>query len=326
MSMGALYLDRADCELALAGNVLTLRMPDGDPRKFPAALLDRVVLRADTRLSSGVLGGLAALGVGVLVLGGRRGERVAQLVGAPGKDVRRRITQVRRLDDAAFQLAWCRRLVHGKIAAQRRLILRAMDQRPDLRKTLFDAAGSLATCAARLPATPEIAGLRGLEGAAAAAYFRAFPALFPPSLGFAARRRRPPPDPVNACLSLGYTLLHGMAVEAAHAHGLDPMLGYLHAPCHGRASLAADLIEPWRPHIDALVWELFRSRRLETAHFGRDGSGACLLGKTGRSVFYSAWAAGSRRLGRALRRHALLASRALGDLAPPEDEAEDTWD
>jgi len=323
--MGTLYLDRANCELELAGSVLTLRMPDAPPRTFPAALLERIVLRADTRLSSSVLAGLAAHGVGLLVLGGRRGTRVAQLVGAPGKDVRRRITQVRRLDDDEFRLLWCRRLVQAKIGAQRRLIARAMQVRKDLRKPLFDAASSLTTCATRLADAADVASLRGLEGAAAAAYFRAFPALFPPSLGFSTRRRRPPPDPVNACLSLGYTLLHGIAVEAAHMHGLDPMLGYLHAPCHGRASLAADLVEPWRPRVDALVWQLFRSRELEASHFGKDGSGACLLGKGGRSIFYAAWARVSRRLHGALRRHALLAGRALGDLAPPEEEEEAPW-
>ena len=33
-------------------------------------------------------------------------------------------------------------------------------------------------------------------------------------LGARHGRRRPPPDPVNACLSLGYTLLHNEALQA----------------------------------------------------------------------------------------------------------------
>ena len=67
----------------------------------------------------------------------------------------------------------------------------------------------------------------GLEGAAAA-YFRALAAAFPPALGFEGRNRRPPRDPVNACLSLGYTLLHGDAVREAAVQGFDPMIGVLH--------------------------------------------------------------------------------------------------
>ena len=54
--------------------------------------------------------------------------------------------------------------------------------------------------------------LRGLEGAGAAAYFDGFGDLLPERLKFRSRNRRPPKDPVNAALSLGYTLLHAEAV------------------------------------------------------------------------------------------------------------------
>lgn len=325
--MGTLFIDRADCAVELAAGVLTLRVPEEAPRKIPAALLDRVVFRADTRLSSGVLAGLSDIGVGVLALGGRRGDRVAQLIGAPGNDVRVRITQVRRLDDEDFKIAWCRGIIGAKLKAQARLLGRAIRERPDLRKPLFDAQATFDLCRTRLLETDEVNALRGIEGAAAAAYFRAFPKLFPGSLEFSTRTRRPPADPVNACLSLGYTLLYGLAVEGCHARGLDPMLGYLHGPSHARASLACDLMEPWRAHVDALVWELFRTRRLEAAHFGREGSGACLLGKAGRSTFYAAWAGHCRPIRRALYRHAALAVRALGDLAPElhGDDEESPW-
>lgn len=321
--MSTLVIDHSGAELELAGKVLTLRLPESPARRIPAGCLQRVILRADTRLSSSVLLGLADLGVAVLMQGGRRGDRVACVLGPPGNDARRRITQVRRLDDADFCAGWSRRLLRAKLSGQQRLLQRALHQRPDLRHPLLEARASLVTCRQALRESTDIARLRGLEGAAAAAYFRAFPLLFPPALAFSGRRRRPPPDPVNACLSLGYTLLYGLAVEASHAAGLDPMIGYLHEPSHGRASLACDLMEPWRPWVDAKVWALFRNRTLEAAHFGTDGSGACLLGKAGRHHFYVAWANACAPLRRALLRQAHLASKAMGDLAPPPRAAED---
>lgn len=323
--MGTLFVDRSDCEVSLNGKVLALRVPDEPTRHIPAALLERVVLRANTRLTSGVLSGLASIGVGVLMLGGRRGDRMASIVGAPHKDVRLRITQVRRYDDPSFRNAWCRYLINAKLKSQYRLLQRALNERPDLRKRLFGPLGTLATVRERLDLCADLDSMRGLEGAGAAAYFRGFAALFPASLAFKSRVRRPPTDPVNACLSLGYTLLYGLAVEACHTQGLDPMLGYLHTPCHGRASLAADLMEPWRAQVDALVWSLFRTRRLESDHFGQDGAGACLLGKAGRSHFYTEWAGQLKPLRSALRRHARLATRAIGDLAR-EFEAGDSED
>lgn len=323
--MGTLFVDRKNCQLSLSGQVVALRVEDLPVRHVPAALLTRIVLRSDTRLSSGTLAGLASHGIGVTMLGGRRGDRVATLVGAPHKDVRLRITQIRRLDDEPFNRAWCRQLLMAKFRSQHRLLRRAQAERADLRKPLHDGIGTIADCMLSLRADIDINSMRGLEGAAAAAHFRAYARLFAPSLDFSRRRRRPPTDPVNACLSLGYTLLHSLAVEACHVQGLDPMVGYLHRPTHGRASLACDLVEPWRARVDAMVWQLFRTGVLSDAHFGTDGAGACMLGKAGRAHFYAAWSNVSKPLSRALRRHARLATGALGDLAG-EFDTDDVWE
>jgi CRISPR-associated protein Cas1 len=213
--------------------------------------------------------------------------------------------------------------VRAKLRAQARLLRHAMDQRADQRKPLHDALATLQRVRARLPEAGDRASLRGLEGAGAAAYFRGYVTLFADALDFTGRRRRPPPDPVNACLSLGYTLLHSQAVQACWGAGLDPMVGFLHAPAHGRASLACDLVEPWRTHIDSWVWQQFRNRELRAEHFGRDGAGACLMGKAARAHFYAAMAPLQERCAVALRRHARVAARALAGAA--EVPSDDGW-
>jgi CRISP-associated protein Cas1 len=150
----------------------------------------------------------------------------------------------------------------------------------------------------------ELAALNGLEGAAAAAYFNAFQTLFAPALGFVGRRRRPPPDPVNTCLSLGYTLLLHEAVRETQIVGLDPMLGFLHVPERGRESLACDLVEPLRPHVDEWVWQRFAARELRPEHFTIMPDGACLMGKSARAAFYDQFESLVRGLRRLLRRQA----------------------
>ena len=185
---------------------------------------------------------------------------------------------------------------------------RALEVRPDRRKPLTDAIASLERVQARIAKAGEGLdrnALNGLEGAGAAAYFRAYATLFPDALGFARRRRRPPPDPVNVCLSLGYTLLHHEAVREAQVVGLDPLLGFLHVPERGRESLASDLIEPLRPHVDEWVWRRFAGRELRLEHFSHERGGGCLLGKAGRRLFYDAFepfCAGLRRLLRRMAR------------------------
>lgn len=325
--MGTLYIDRKGLSLQFRDGAVELRA-DGEPlRRVPAGLLERIVLRADTLVSSAALAALADSGVGVLALGGRGGQRVAHLLGAPGGDTRARIAQCQRVNDEAWASAFSRQIVRAKVRGQQRLLRRALAERADLRKPLGDALATVQRTLDRLPQAADRASLRGLEGAAAAAYFRGYVTLFPPALGFEGRRRRPPPDPVNACLSLGYTLLQSQAVQACWGAGLDPMVGFLHAPAHGRASLACDLVEPWRARIDDWVWQQFRSRALRPEHFGSDGAGACLMGKAARSQFYAAVTPLQQRCAAALRRHARMAARTLAAAADMPDGADGAdWD
>jgi CRISPR-associated protein Cas1 len=167
-------------------------------------------------------------------------------------------------------------------------------------------AGLTATGAAEL----SLARLNGIEGAAAAAYFAAYTTVFPPSINFTGRNRRPPRDPVNAALSLGYTLLHFEAVQACYLTGLDPYVGFYHEPAHRRESLAADLIEPLRPHVDRWVWRLFADRDLRADDFVTE-NGGCLLKKEGRALFYARYETLAPPLRRLLRRYALRVARRL---------------
>lgn len=319
--MGTLYIDRKGLALHLRDGALEVRADGERLQSVPARLVERVVLRADTQIGSGTLAAMADAGIGLLALGGRGGQRVAHLLGAPAGDARARIAQCQRVNDESWATAWCRQVLRAKLRAQQRLLQGALAERADLRKPLTDALETLQRVIGRLPLATDRASLRGLEGAGAAAYFRGYTRLYAPALGFEGRQRRPPPDPVNACLSLGYTLLQAQAVQACWGAGLDPMVGFLHAPAHGRASLACDLVEPWRARIDGWVWQQFRERALRPEHFGHDGAGACLMGKAGRAHFYAAIVPLQQRCAAALRRHARLVARALAAAAElPDDE------
>ena len=286
-TMSTLYIDRQGTELQWREGAIELRLAEQPVRRVPGALLERVVLRSDTIVHSSALAAMTDAGIAVVAFGGRGGQRVAHLLGVHARDCRARIAQCQRLTDTEWIGLWCRTIVRRRLRGQYLLLDQAMQTRPDLRKPLHDARGTLERLLERLPKIGNRDEIRGLEGAGAAAFFRAYIRLFPDSAQFSARRRRPPPDPVNACLSLGYTLLHSRAVQACWTVGLDPMVGYLHLPVAGRASLACDLVEPWRARIEAWVWRCWQERILRPEHFGRDGAGACLLGKAGRERFYA---------------------------------------
>ncbi|MGH7067930.1 MAG: CRISPR-associated endonuclease Cas1 [Acetobacteraceae bacterium] len=302
--MTTLHIDRKGAALDADAGTLTVRLNGELAARLPLGPVERLVVSGQATLSTRLLAELWSRGVGLLVLTGRSGEASARLVGRPHDDVALRLAQYRAADNSSEAAGYARALVSAKVRAQARLLTRARDRRPDLRYEMRVAGEVLQTILARLadPAENLDRGpLSGLEGAAASAYFSAFQTLFPPSLKFAGRRRRPPPDPVNACLSLGYTLLHHEAVRETQVAGLDPLVGFLHVPERGRESLACDLVEPLRPHIDEWVWQRFAERDLRAEHFVILPDGRCLMGKAGRAVFYDRFEVLARGLRRLLR-------------------------
>lgn len=313
--MGTLYLDRRNLRLRLDGKRLVIDEPDARPRGVPLALLERVVMQGWVQFDSGVLAALAEQGASVVCLSARHSRRTAILLGPGHGDARRRLAQYQLTFDPASRLILARRLIAGKLRAQIRLLETAQAQRPDMRKPLHDGLATLRGLLPTLAIAADRDTVLGLEGAGAAAHFAALTALFPPSLHFTGRNRRPPRDPVNACLSLGYTLLHFEAVRAAYGAGLDPLLGFFHEPAYGRESLACDLIEPLRPRLDGWVWHLFRERRLREGDFVLD-KGACLLAKEGRQTFYAGYEGWVPPLRRYLRHESYRLARWLNEQAP----------
>ena len=121
--------------------------------------------------------------------------------------------------------------------------------------------------------------LLGLEGEAAARYFRLFATMFAdaardfPAFAFEKRNRRPPTDPINAMLSLGYTLLTRTWLTVLSAVGFDPYLGFYHRPRFGRSALALDLVEPFRPILaDSTVIQVVNNGEVKADGFLAAGS------------------------------------------------------
>jgi len=303
--MTALFIDRKDARLALNGASLTIHA-GAEISHLPLGQIERVVVRGPASIETGLLSRMWTQGIGLLLLSGRRGEPTARFHGQPHNDVRRRIAQTLAACDPALALALAKAIVAAKLTAQERALARLSRRRPGMRRDCIVFDRALAGLRQTLPAAADLDAVRGHEGAAARLYWTALTGAFAPSLEFTGRNRRPPRDPVNAALSLAYTLATFEAGKQAQRYGLDPMIGFLHAPSFGRESLACDLVEPLRPRIDGWVEGLFRERVLRREHFTTDADGACLLGKAGRAAFYEAlegvlpiW---TRWLGRSARR------------------------
>jgi CRISPR-associated protein Cas1 len=136
--------------------------------------------------------------------------------------------------------------------------------------------------------------VRGLEGLGARIYFQIWRQAFKGKLVFERRTRRPPKDPINSLLGLGYSLLTQNLMTACEVVGLDPYDGFFHADKHGRPALALDLVEEFRAVVvDSVVQTLVNKRIVCPNDFEPGRQGGVYLRRRGLGRFFEQY---SRRL------------------------------
>jgi CRISPR-associated protein Cas1 len=213
------------------------------------------------------------------------------------KNIYLRRDQFRLSDVPSFCLRVARMLVSGKIRNQRTMIQRNHVEPPS------GPIAFLKCMQEDSERADSLQELLGIEGSAARVYFENFAGMIKTDDGDAAhkngkpeftfdflrRNRRPPRDAVNALLSLAYSVLAKDLTIVCHAVGFDPFLGFYHQPRFGRAALALDLMEPFRPLIaDSAVLSAINTRMITHADFIRTGD-AVALTPEGRKSFFRAY-------------------------------------
>lgn len=213
------------------------------------------------------------------------------------RNVEVRTAQYRMSFDEAACLRFAKDLVQAKIANQRTMLRRNWRGPVEERQAVLERL-SVARRSAEGAAT--LTQLLGVEGDAAAVYFRAFASLLKQPeekhgaeelapFRFEARNRRPPADPVNAMLSLAYAMLTRHLTIALASVGLDPYRGFYHAPRYGRPALALDLMEPFRAIIaDSVVLSVVNTGEIGPNDFIVAVTGTALT-QAGRRRFIEAF-------------------------------------
>jgi CRISPR-associated protein Cas1 len=216
------------------------------------------------------------------------------------KNVFLRMEQFRQAREPDVCLRLARHFVQGKIRNHRTMLMRNHLEPPSAAVLKLKQHADLALQAGSLPE------LLGVEGGAAAAYFAQFSGMIKVqedltddrqrstspaqlSFNFTHRNRRPPTDPVNALLSLAYSLLSKDCTLAVLAVGFDPYVGFFHQPRFGRPALALDLMEEFRPLVaESAVLSAINNRSVTPADFVRAGQ-AVNLSAAGRRRFFNAY-------------------------------------
>ena len=224
------------------------------------------------------------------------GRFKARLEGPVSGNVLLRQAQHRRLASADFCLAVAKSCIAGKLKNCRQVLQRGAREngREEDSATLTPTADELGRALTRLEHAPDLDAVRGIEGDAAKRYFVVLGLIVRPDARAAfamnGRSRRPPLDRMNAMLSFLYAMLMNDVRSAVESVGLDPQIGFLHAVRPGRAALALDLMEEFRPLLaDRLALTLINRRQIAADDFLERPGGAVTLKEDARKAVVTAY-------------------------------------
>ncbi len=289
-----LYVNSPKLRVGKSGGVLRIKEGDQVVQEARISGISQVNLMGASQITTQAVQELCRTEKPICYFS-QRGWFYGITTGLGTKNVFLRKAQFSFADEEWFCIRLARKLVAGKIRNQRTMLLRNHVEPPAV------ALREMKQLIGRAERAGSLDELLGMEGWAARIYFGLFAGMLKRehsresepgiTFDFEARNRRPPRDPVNALLSLGYSLLSKDLTIACYAVGFDPMIGFYHQPRHGRPALALDLMEPLRPLIaDSAVLSAVNTRMVSERDFVSAGR-AVSLTPGGRKGFFRAYEA-----------------------------------
>jgi CRISPR-associated protein Cas1 len=280
-----LVVQTAGAQIGQRGDELIVSVKGEAARKIPGQQVRAIYCYGAVQITAQAAETCLELGIDVSYFS-PAGRFIGLLRGLPASGVDARRGQYRLFELPGVRLQLAREVIRAKIHNQRVMLMRNGDA-PERVLSLMSGFRD-ATESAR-----DLTALLGIEGSAAALYFEQFESMLKQrddwKFDWRGRNRRPPRDPVNALLSLGYSMLAKELTGVCHSVGLDPFLGFMHQPRYGRPALALDLMEEFRPLVaDSVAISLINRGELGPEDFIRSANGT-FLNDRGRRPFWEAW-------------------------------------
>ncbi len=280
-----LVVQHREAYISLRGGRIRVSVKGVEQTSHPIEQLQAIYLYGAVQISSQALQSLMNRSC-VISHFSAAGRFIGLSHGMPSSGIDARMGQYKLWDNQDQRLYVAQELIRCKIHNQRVNLMRNGD-------VLSCHLKEMATLRDACKTQTDLDSLRGIEGRAAAIYFSQFASMIKsdiPQFDIQFRNRRPPKDPVNALLSLAYSILSKELAGIAYSIGLDPYLGFFHSPRYGRPALALDMMEEFRPLIaDSVVITLINRGEITAQDFDYTTRGV-MLKDDARRQFWRAWA------------------------------------
>lgn len=287
--LNTLYILTPESYLFLQNDTISVKVGGAERIRVPAHTIDSIYCFGNVTVSTPLIGFCGEHGIHMVFLS-EYGKFYGRIQGPLSGNILLRRQQFAALEDPVRRTQLVKSILLGKLVNGKLFLQRQKREREDANGKIAHAIDKLTEAAKNLREAKTVDSMRGIEGAAAVAYFSAIPNMLQgTTLTFSGRTRRPPEDPVNSVLSFLYTLLKNDVQSALESVGLDSAAGFLHTLRPGRPALALDLMEELRaPFCDRLAIALFNRKQITEDSFEQLNA-PVLLNEKGRKTILSAW-------------------------------------
>ena len=227
----------------------TLRV---DLQKIPLHLIETIIIIGSHNLDSKLLINLSSQGIIVMLLY-KNFSKSSIIYPIKSKNAELKMQQYKAITNKQTSLNIAKYIVKNKILSHIK----------QLKKHNINIEYDYSI----LDKTNNLQEILGIEGSFAKKYFEYYFSLLPKNLHSGKRTKQPPKDPVNALLSLYYTMFYNIITIRVIGFGFEPTLGFLHQPFRSHNALSSDIIELIRADINEFVYKLFKNKTVTTQDF-----------------------------------------------------------
>lgn len=282
--MSYLYVTEQGATIGISDNRFQVKYKDGLLKSVPIETLEIIEVFGKVQITTQCLEECLKKGINIIFYS-TNGSYYGRLISTSHVNVKRQRLQADLGKNDVFKLAFSKRVIDAKIKNQIVIIRRyARNKEINIERSIDEMQYMLRKIKNQCSTIDQ---LMGYEGAAAKIYFKVIGKLINPDFSFSGRNRRPPLDPFNSMISLGYSIMLNEIYGKLEGKGLNPYFGIMHRDREKHPTLASDLMEEWRAVlIDSTVLSMLNGHELNKEDFYTDLEGpGVFLAKEGFKVY-----------------------------------------
>lgn len=264
--MSYLYVCEQGATIGFADNRFQVKYKDGMLKSIPSEVLEVIEVFGKVQITTQCMEECLKRGVNVLYYS-TNGAYFGRMISTNHVNVQRQRKQAKLGENEEFKRELSKKLIVAKIKNQIVILRRyARTRGVDIQRPVAEMQYMAEKVNSRN--TGEIEQIMGYEGRSARVYFQTLGKLIEPEFAFQGRNRRPPRDPFNSMLSLGYSIMLNEIYGKLEGKGLNPYFGFMHKDREKHPTLASDLMEEWRAVlIDSTALSLLNGHELSGENF-----------------------------------------------------------